>query len=368
MDYILEKHKRKISFLKKKEKRKNDKDENFTQSIHSLHKEKLDYFNKIYSKEILAKKKKELLKEKNKKMIPALQQEIFEIENRTEESFYFLKNYKILEEYENELKIGDSLKIKNLTKNFCDLNEIPYKDSESKQELIEYNNTCPNCNSNDLGDTDESCICYDCGFVLTSIITQEPTFNNTSNYSSIIVSKIQYKRENYFDELLKKIQGKKTSDLPTELIDNVKNELFILNIVESKDVKYEIIKKILKKLNYSKYYNYIPTIINIIIKQPSLNIPAPVEKILKHMFSVIQEPWSILKDPGRSSFTHYPYVLYKFFQILELDEYLKYISLIKDDKKLNNIEILWEKIMDYIVTNDLDRDYYYDINWRFIPL
>jgi len=39
-----------------------------------------------------------------------------------------------------------------------------------------------------------------------------------------------------------------------------------------------------------------------------------------------------------------------------------------DDKKLNNIEILWEKIMDYIVTNDLDRDYYYDINWRFIPL
>ena len=118
--------------------------------------------------------------------------------------------------------------------------------------------------------------------------------------------------------------------------------------------KIDKIKKILKKLKLSDYYEHIAFIISKITGKPAPSINRETEETLKKMFDKIQEPFERHCPKDRKNFLSYSYVLHKFFQLLELDEYVKCFPLLKSRQKLRIQDEIWKKIC-------------HDCVWEFYP-
>jgi hypothetical protein len=78
-----------------------------------------------------------------------------------------------------------------------------------------------------------------------------------------------------------------------------------------------------------------------------------MERIFIKMFNKIESIWHIYKPANRKNFLSYPYVLYKFCELLELDHLLPCFQLHKDDEKLMEDDELWKKMCKHL-------------NWEFI--
>ena len=65
-----------------------------------------------------------------------------------------------------------------------------------------------------------------------------------------------YKKINHFKEILAQFQGKETTQIPVEVIENLKQQIKKERIEYSKLTYYKT-KEILKKLGYNKYYEHI---------------------------------------------------------------------------------------------------------------
>jgi hypothetical protein len=68
------------------------------------------------------------------------------------------------------------------------------------------------------------------------------------------------------------------------------------------------------------------------------------EEKLRHMFREIQPSFKKHCPKGRRNFLSYGYVLYKFCELLEMDEYLACFPLLKNRDKLYLQDKTWEKI------------------------
>ena len=62
------------------------------------------------------------------------------------------------------------------------------------------------------------------------------------------------------------------------------------------------------------------------------------------MFKEIQGPFLDVCPKERRNFLNYSYVLHKFVELLGLDHYKSFFSLLKDKDKLKSSDIIWEKI------------------------
>ena len=78
------------------------------------------------------------------------------------------------------------------------------------------------------------------------------------------------------------------------------------------------------------------------------------EEKLKKMFDKIQEPFEKHCPKDRINFLSYSYVLHKFFQLLELDDYVRCFPLLKSRTKLRIQDEIWKKICE-------------ELDWEFIP-
>ena len=114
------------------------------------------------------------------------------------------------------------------------------------------------------------------------------------------------------------------------------------------------IKSILKKLKLNEYYEHIPYIKSKITNNPAPTITREIEEKLKRMFDKIQEPFEKYCPKDRINFLSYSYVLHKFCQLLELDEFIKCFPLLKSRQKLRTQDIIWKKICE-------------DCKWEFYP-
>ena len=104
----------------------------------------------------------------------------------------------------------------------------------------------------------------------------------------------------------------------------------------------------------NKYYEHINYIINRINGIPTPQFSPELEEKLCSMFRDIQGPFLKHCPKDRKNFLSYSYVLYKFFQILGLNEYLKFFPLLKSREKLYIQDQIWKKICE-------------ELNWQFIP-
>jgi len=153
---------------------------------------------------------------------------------------------------------------------------------------------------------------------------------------------------------LNQFQAKESAEIPSDLLDNVINELKKMKIYNTNKITIQTVKNILKKLKYNQYYEHTPYIVSKLTKKSPPVLSRNTEEKIKHMFKQIQEPFNKHCPSNRINFLSYSYVLHKIFQILGMDEYIHYFDLLKSREKLRVQEEIWKKIC-------------IDLGWPFYP-
>ena len=211
---------------------------------------------------------------------------------------------------------------------------------------------CEHCNSIEktMLYNDSICYCNTC-YSIQNLLTdnEKPSYKDPPKE----ISYFSYKRINHYQEWLNQIQGKETTDIPEDIFDKIMLELKKQRITNVQDLNRRKIKEILKKLKINKYYEHIPYILNRITGIPNPNLTQELEEKLRNMFKDIQVPFLKHSPLNRKNFLSYSYVIHKFIQLLEKDEYLKYFPLLKSRDKLHQQEQIWRNICG-------------DLGWKFI--
>ena len=194
---------------------------------------------------------------------------------------------------------------------------------------------CNDCHVEKIFDFSESAyICQYCGDVEEVILDED---RQIKDYSP-------YKRINHFREWLNQFQAKQSPDIPEEIFKDIINELNKNRISDLTLLNRTNMKAMLKKLNYNSYYEHVHYIINKLSNLPPPKITRDMERIFIKMFNKIEALWQQFKPPERKNFLSYPYVLYKFCELLELDHLLPCFQLHKAHDKLMENDEIWQKI------------------------
>jgi hypothetical protein len=211
---------------------------------------------------------------------------------------------------------------------------------------------CPLCKDTlTLKTIDSLLLCLQCGYTQKIIINSEKaSYKDPPRESSYFA----YKRINHFNEWLAQFQAKETTDIPEEVYQGILKELNKDPFITVKTVSYKKVREILKRLNYNKYYEHIPHIINILNGERAPLLTRAYEEQLRMMFREIQTPFIKHCPEERKNFLSYSYVLHKFCELLELDQLLIYFPLLKSREKLQQQDRIWEKICQCL-------------KWQYIP-
>ena len=161
-----------------------------------------------------------------------------------------------------------------------------------------------------------------------------------------------YKRINHFKEIIAQFQGKETTQILTEVIENIKLQIKKerIDISQINNIKT---KEILKKLGYNKYYEHIPFI------KDKLGIKPPImtqefEETLFNLFMELQAPYSKFCPDDRVNFLNYYYTAYKLCELLGETQYLEHFPMLKDREKRIDQDAIWKMICE-------------ELYWEFIP-
>ena len=120
------------------------------------------------------------------------------------------------------------------------------------------------------------------------------------------------------------------------------------------DLTSSKVREILKKLKKNKYYEHVPHIINKLNGLPPPIMNRTTEEELRRMFKEIQIPFTKFCPKERKNFLSYSYVLHKFVELLELDQFIDCFILLKSREKLHQQDLIWRQICEYL-------------KWEFIP-
>jgi len=211
-------------------------------------------------------------------------------------------------------------------------------------------NVCNSCGGEIVPITNEGMtVCKKCGVQRPYIIDQN---QHSGKEPPKEVSFYAYKRINHFREILAQVQGKETTTVGEDVIENIKTQMRRERI-SIEEMTNEKTKTILKNLGYNKYYEHIPFIKEKLgIKPPVM--PVELEQKLCNLFLEIQKPYAKFCPDERVNFLNYYYVLYKMCELLEADEYLDHFYMLKDPVKRMEQDEIWKKICK-------------ELNWEFIP-
>ena len=153
-----------------------------------------------------------------------------------------------------------------------------------------------------------------------------------------------YKKINHFNEWLAQFQAKESTEIPADIYDSIMVQLKKERITNMSTLKPTKLREILRTMKCSKYYEHIPHIINRLNGQNAPFMSREDEEKLRHMFREIQPSFKKHCPKGRRNFLSYGYVLYKFCELLEMDEYLSCFPLLKNRDKLYLQDKTWQKI------------------------
>jgi len=193
-------------------------------------------------------------------------------------------------------------------------------------------------------------ICPNCGATENIIIdSDKPSFKEPPKE----MTSFCYKRINHLNEFLAQFQAKETTDIPEDVYNEILVEIKKERITNMAHITPDKMRIILKKIKKNDYYEHIPYIINQLNGLPAPVIAPEIEEIIRGMFKAIQIPFEKYCPHKRKNFLSYNYVMYKFFELLELDEYLDCFQLLKSRTKLHQQDLIWKNIC-------------CDLNWQFI--
>ena len=192
-------------------------------------------------------------------------------------------------------------------------------------------------------------VCKNCSYQKPFLIEHDkPSYKEPPKE----VSFYAYKRINHFREILSQFQGKESTQIDLEIIENIKKQIKKERI-SLKDLTNEKTKELLKRLQYNNYYEHIPFIKDKLgIKPPVMSVE--LETTLCNLFMEIQKPYAKFCPNDRQNFLNYYYVLYKMCELLGEDQYLDGFYMLKDPIKRMEQDEVWKKICK-------------ELNWEFIP-
>ena len=194
-------------------------------------------------------------------------------------------------------------------------------------------------------------ICDNCGIEEQIIIdSDKPSYKDPPKE----ITSFCYKRINHLNEFLAQFQAKETTDIPEEIYNEILLEIKKERITNMAELTPDKLRLLLKKIKRNDYYEHVPYIINQLNGLPPPIISSNIEEVVRSMFKEIQIPFEKHRPKGRKNFLSYNYVMYKFFELLELDEYINCFQLLKSRNKLHQQDIIWKNIC-------------HDLNWQYIP-
>jgi len=309
--------------------------------------------------------------------INEISQQIKEIKSR--KKGYFLDNSKFIFDYfENKKNISDGNKVQvnsnktklvntffkikpknenfklaqrensNIVKNYLSNIDDGFLDVNS---FVYQTDICHICNKGELIPLDDEgiLVCTSCSRVVPYLIENEkPSYKEPPKE----VCFYAYKRINHFKEILAQFQGKETTQIPLDVIENIKLQIKKERIELSQITNIKT-KEILKKLGYNKYYEHIPFIKDKLGIKPPIMSPE-LEETLCNLFIELQSPYSKFCPDDRVNFLNYYYTAYKLCELLGEEQYLAFFPMLKDPEKRMEQDEIWKKIC-------------LDLDWEFIP-
>lgn len=210
---------------------------------------------------------------------------------------------------------------------------------------------CQHCNKGELVPLEDEgvLICSHCSCNTPYLIENEkPSYKEPPKE----VCFYAYKRINHFKEILAQFQGKETTQIPHDVIENIKLQIKKerVSLDQITNVKT---KEILKKLGYNKYYEHIPFIKDKLGIKPPVMSPE-LEETLCNLFVELQAPYSKFCPDDRVNFLNYYYTAYKLCELLGESRYLTEFPMLKDKEKRIEQDMIWRKICE-------------ELDWEFIP-
>ena len=327
--------------------------------------------------------------EKSNEINESVKNKIIDIKNKIylikkKEKEYYLNNSKYLFDYfekkkdinntksntntniKNNLKIQNFFNINDNSNNIYNNNNNSENDNKKIIDKYFYNinkinlninnyiydsEICQNCKQGELifVETDGISICNNCSNTIRNLIENDkPSYKEPPKE----VCFYAYKRINHLREILAQFQAKETTNIPDEVIENLKNQIK-KERVNLKDLTNKKTKELLKNLGYNKFYEHIPFIKDKIgIKPPTMS--SELEETLCNLFMEIQKPYSKYCPKERVNFLNYYYTLYKLCELLNERSFLPYFPMLKDRDKRIEQDQIWKKICQ-------------ELDWQFIP-
>jgi hypothetical protein len=309
--------------------------------------------------------------------INELTEKIRETKSRKKE--YFLDNSKFIFEYfENKKNIchGNNVQSSSnkskMINNFFKINQDNTEEIKHEKEknniVIKYlsniddsfldvnsficqTDICQICHKGELIPLEDEgiMVCNSCSRSIPYLIENEkPSYKEPPKE----VCFYAYKRINHFKEILAQFQGKETTQIPPDVIENIKLQIKKerIELAQISNIKT---KEILKKLGYNKYYEHIPFIKDKLGIKPPIMSPE-LEETLCNLFVELQSPYSKFCPDDRVNFLNYYYTAYKLCELLGEEKYLPLFPLLKDREKRIEQDDIWKKICE-------------ELDWEFIP-
>jgi len=210
---------------------------------------------------------------------------------------------------------------------------------------------CPHCETEMVFYHNEATLgCPGCGYQDFILVDSEkPSYKDPPRE----ISYFAYKKINHFNEWLAQFQAKESTEIPADVYENILAEIKKERITDPRTLKPQKLREVLKKLHLNKFYEHIPHILHRMNAFCAPTMSREMEDKLRYMFKEIQPSFIRHCPRGRSNFLSYSYVLYKFCQLLELDDFLPCFPLLKSHEKLYMQDNIWQKIC-------------VDLGWEFI--
>jgi len=311
-----------------------DRIKDINETIKELKHKKNNYFlnNSKYIFEYFENKKNINNIEETNKVVTSKNQilfNIFKIKQEKDKNVDENKNKNLVQKY-----------LSNIDESFLDMNAF-VRDSD----------ICKNCYKGEMIPLDDEgvLICNICAVNIPYLIENEkPSYKEPPKE----VCFYAYKKINHFKEILSQFQGKETTQISNDIIDQIHQQIKKERIGLAQLTHHKT-KEILKKLGFNKYYEHIAFIKNKLGINPPVFSPE-LEDTLCNLFMEIQSPYAKTCPDYRINFLNYYYVLFKFCELLEETQFLHDIPLLKDREKLIEQDETWRKMC-------------VELDWEFIP-
>ena len=173
-------------------------------------------------------------------------------------------------------------------------------------------------------------------FLYDSIILYNMNLNNNNH------DDFKSKRFNHFVEYFQKLKNDVNIEIDEDSLKIIKAEIKKSG-KSIKSISRGDLLKTLRKLKMCEYYNEARYIKLSKMETNKKKITKNIEEKILKMFEQIEALFNYYKERPAMSFFPYHYILYKFFELLELNDFLIYI-LGMPNTKYYCFDRIWEKI------------------------